>query len=176
MASDRQRKGYKRKNAQMYRQFFGDIPEDLLWNRKKNKGFISLPKTMPLVMALIDSLCPKGKPTSRTYFALWCRTWDGPMAEIKDERIAAMESGFSGPKATYTWRERMKWLVDKGFIIAKGTTGEYDFVLILNPHLVLRALREKGEISDDKLYNSLIQRAVEIGAGKEFEPAKSEPA
>jgi hypothetical protein len=47
--------------------------EPFLWNRKANKGFATIPKTMPLVLQIMDEMS-KGKPLASTYLGLWCAT------------------------------------------------------------------------------------------------------
>ena len=53
--------------------------EPFLWNRKINKGFATIPKTMPLILKIMDELT-KGAPVSSTYLTLWCQTWDNSYA------------------------------------------------------------------------------------------------
>jgi len=38
---------------------------DRLWHRRTEQGFSTIPRTLPLVMTLIDDLKGKGKDTSR---------------------------------------------------------------------------------------------------------------
>lgn len=140
-------------------------PDESVW-KKEYAGFATIPKTMPHIMKIIDSQCD-GKPAGRTYFALWCRTWDAPVLSIEDPRIMAYESGFDSARAESTWKNRMKRLEELGFIKSKeGVKGEYQYVLLLNPHQVIR--ENKSEMSIlPKFLLALKERMEEIGA-KDF--------
>jgi hypothetical protein len=52
-----------------------------LWHRKANKGFATIPKTMPLILQIMDDLS-NGKPLSATYLGLWCETRDNSMVNV----------------------------------------------------------------------------------------------
>ena len=64
--------------------FWPDLDESRLWNRKTSNGFTTIPRTMPLIMNIIDVLS-KNKPAGRTYFALWCRSFDQSFLVIDPE-------------------------------------------------------------------------------------------
>lgn len=146
-----------------------DIDEQKLWNRKTVNGFTTIPRTLPLIINIIDVLT-KNKPAGSTYFTLWCRTFDHSILVIDNPVTLAVEAGFSGERALSTWRDRMKSLVDLGFIEAKeGQTGPYQYVLLLNPHKVVWDL--KGRIQEGT-FRQLQTRAIEIGA-KDMEPQKA---
>ncbi|PFH08792.1 hypothetical protein BCF11_1167 [Collimonas sp. PA-H2] len=141
--------------------FFPEVAQEWLWLRKRNDGFTTIPRTLAIVMAIIDSLS-KNKPCGLTYFVLWCRAWDDPMLTIENPAIFAAEAGFSGERAVVTWRQRMKALSDLGFIKCKeGSAGEFHYVLILNPHLVI--WKQKSSIAESLLMR-LYERGHEIGA------------
>jgi hypothetical protein len=136
-----------------------------LWNRKANKGFATIPKTMPLILQIMDEMS-KGKPLSSTYLGLWCSTWDNSMVNIAKPNEMAHAAGFSGQRAEYTWGARMQLLHQLHFIDVKpGKTGAMSHVLIWNPHYILRwhfINRTPGLLEGS--YNALIERAVELGA------------
>jgi hypothetical protein len=52
-----------------------------LWDRKANKGFATIPKTMPLILKIMDEMS-NGRPISSTYLGLWCATWDNSFVNI----------------------------------------------------------------------------------------------
>lgn len=139
--------------------------EPRLWNRKANKGFATIPKTMPLVLQIMDEMS-NGKPLSSTYLGLWCATWDNSFVNVTKAQEMAYAAGFSGQRAEYTWTGRMKLLQDLGFIdIKPGKSGRISYVIIWNPHLVIRQHHERktpGLV--EASYNILLDRAVEIGA------------
>jgi hypothetical protein len=70
-----------------------------LWNRTANKGFATIPKTMPLILQIMDELS-KGRPLSSTYLGLWCATWDNSMVNAAKHQELAHASGFSGQRCT----------------------------------------------------------------------------
>lgn len=77
----------------------------------------------------------------------------------------ALESGFTGQRAENTWRERMKRLEELGFIRStEGVTGDFHYVLLLNPYLAVKKLFENEKYDvPTVLYNTLIDRVDEIG-------------
>lgn len=153
------------KRLQLRRQYWPGVPEEALWHRKKSKGFITIPRTLPLVLSILDDMS-KNRPLSSTYFGLWCRTFDENMVTTVSPEQMAFEAGFRGQRGAQTWRARMQILVNLGFIMAQpGANGPFSHVLILNPILVIRRLREskKAKVLDAK-FNALASRASEIGA------------
>lgn len=138
-----------------------DLDERMLWNRKVVSGFTTIPRTMPVVMNIIDALS-KNKPAGRAYFVLWSRTFDHSLLVIDNPMTLAAEAGFSGERALSTWKDRMRALVDLGFIDAKeGPSGPYHYVLLLNPHKVVWALKSRIQ---EGMFRQLQARAIEIGA------------
>ncbi|MDO1762416.1 hypothetical protein Q2336_25140, partial [Escherichia coli] len=58
---------------------------------------------------------------------------------------------------------RMRKLRDLGFITTKpGTSGEFQYVILLNPLTVIKELYEGKE--KDERYNALVGRMQEVGA------------
>jgi len=145
-----------------------DLDDDKLWNRKLVKGFTTIPRTMPLIMNIIDSLT-KNKPAGMVYFVLWCRTFDESLLAIDNPMTLAFESGFTGERALSTWKDRMRSLVELGFIDAKeGPTGAHHYVLLFNPHKVVWDLKDRIQ---EGMFRELQTRAIAIGAS-DMEPAK----
>jgi hypothetical protein len=142
-----------------------------LWNRKANKGFATIPKTMPLILQIMDELS-KGKPLSATYLGLWCSTWDNSMVNVAKHQEMAHSAGFSGQRAEYTWAGRMKLLHELHFIdIKPGKSGPISHVLLWNPHHVIRwhqSHKTPGML--EGTYNALLDRAVDIGAKDMTDP------
>lgn len=144
-----------------------DLDEQMLWNRKAVSGFTTIPRTMPLVMNIIDALT-KNKPAGSSYFVMWCRTFDHSLLVIDNPMTLAVEAGFSGERALSTWKDRMRSLVELGFIDAKeGPSGPYHYVLLFNPHKVVWGLRSRIQ---ESTFRQLQTRAIEIGA-KDMQPA-----
>jgi hypothetical protein len=139
------------------------VPESDLWSRHNNTGFTTIPRTLPLLMNLIDSLS-KSRPAGRAYLALWFRAFDQALIIVENPATLAAESGFTGERATTTWRQRMATLAEFGFIKAhKGSSGDFHYLLLMNPHKVVWKLKEKGQIPR-QLFLPLLDRATEIGA------------
>ncbi len=144
-----------------------DLDEQMLWNRKSVSGFTTIPRTMPLVMNIIDALT-KNKPAGSSYFVMWCRTFDHSLLVIDNPMTLAVEAGFSWERALSTWKDRMRSLVELGFIDAKeGPSGPYHYVLLFNPHKVVWGLRSRIQ---ESTFRQLQTRAIEIGA-KDMQPA-----
>jgi hypothetical protein len=143
--------------------------EPLLWQRKANKGFATIPKTMPLILQIMDDMS-NGRPVSTTYLGLWCETWDNSMANLAKQQELAFAAGFGGQRAVYTWMGRIQILRDLKFIdIKAGKSGPLSNALIYNPHLIIRMhfdIKTPG-LSEGK-YNALLERAAEIGANDMF--------
>jgi hypothetical protein len=153
------------KRLKLRQQYWPDVADEALWVRHGKKGFITIPRTMPLILSLMDDMS-KNKPLSAAYLALWCRTFDDCMVTIASPALVAFESGFTGQRAVQTWTGRMKKLEELGFIMAQpGASGPYSHVLLINPYLVIKKLKSHGaeKIVTAKL-NALIARASEIGA------------
>jgi hypothetical protein len=140
-----------------------DLDESRIWLREKAKGWTSVPRTMPLLHQIMDSLS-KGKPVSSTYLDLWCRTYDDSFVIANKDREMAYFSGYTGERAARTWATRMRILEDLSFIdIKEGPNGPISYVLIFNPFLVVREHYEAGHVNA-ALFNSLMQRLIDIGA------------
>ncbi len=140
------------------------LDTSLLWDRKRFRGFASVPKTFPLIMRLIDVLT-KGKPAGQTYSALWFNTFDVMLMDVRDEASIALESGFEGPRAVGTWRSRMTSLEQWGFIASKkGQHGPFSHVVIWDPHVVSRRIIETGVYARkdakrfEKIYVELVRK------------------
>jgi len=154
--------------------------EKKLWSTSTCKGYTTIPRTLPLIMNIIDALT-KNKPAGRAYFVMWCRSYDQSLVVIDNPLTLAIEAGFTGERALSTWKDRMRSLVDLGFILAKdGPAGTYQFVLMLNPHKVVWDLQHSVQ---EGMFRQLQARAIEIGAddlgpveADEEEPADAEAA
>ena len=72
-----------------------ELDESKLWHRKKKKGFITIPRPMPLVMNIMDDMV-NGKPVSSAYLELWCRSFDESFVTLSKREEIAFASGFGG--------------------------------------------------------------------------------
>jgi hypothetical protein len=152
------------KRTRLRKKFWPDVDEECLWLRKKTKGFVTIPRGLSLILRIMDSLSP-GRPLSGTYTTLWCYIWDENIITIQKPRQMALESGFGGQRSENTWRSRMKKLEELGFIKSKsGVSGEFHYVLVLNPYAVVKELNDSEQLKNDSdLYNTLVDRADEVG-------------
>jgi hypothetical protein len=142
-----------------------------LWTRKKNDGFSTVPRTLPVVMQIIDAQT-KGQPAGHTLFCLWARSPDHPVVTIENPIIFAAEAGFIGERAVDTWRKRMRQLRDLLFIQTKpGASGEFHYVLLINPNAAVEAMRNSGKVQD-LLYSRFVDRLAEVGAYSEIEEVR----
>ena len=136
-----------------------------LWIRTEKVGFTTIPRTITIIGRILDQLSGKGFPLFSTYIALWCHLYDEGFVEIRSDNEMAFESGFEGSRAASTWRNRMTRLESLGFIKRKsGIASDFQYILILNPLLVIQAHYQKKE--KDILFQSLIARLHEIGANE----------
>lgn len=146
-------------------QLWPELEEDQLWNRKTAAGFITISRTMPLIAKILDELSEQG-PLSTTYLELWCRSHDEAIVEIRNPQEHAFFAGFTGQRSVQTWSRRMKALQELGFIETKsGASGEFNYVLLLNPHKIISKLvkEERITMKQDSL-NALRARLIDVGA------------
>jgi len=157
-------------------QLWPGLTDDQLWLRKKQDGFITMPRTMPLIMGIADDLAG-GNPVSSTYLDLWCRAFDECMVTMSKPREMAFHSGFTGQRAEATWRGRIRKLAELGFISVKpGPSGPQSYALLWNPHKVISKLwTDKVPGLIESKYNALLERASEIGA-TDFAPPEPPPS
>lgn len=153
------------KRAALRDTFWPNIPDKSLWLRKERTGFTTLPRTMPLIGRIMDQLSGKGFPLFSTYLCLWCRVYDEAFVEIRNDREMAFEAGFSGTRGEVTWRTRMRSLQELGFIDTRpGLASDLQYVLILNPIIVIAEFYRVTERPHDAAYTALITRLIEVGA------------
>ncbi len=146
------------------RDHFWPSAEPWLWNRKTQKGFTTIPKTMPLILKIMDEIT-KGAPVSATYLTLWCNTWDNNFVTLNKNGDMANASGFGGQRGEHTWATRMKTLHELEFInIKPGKSGPLGHAIIWNPHYIIRWHHHiKTPGLTEASYNALIETALEIG-------------
>src|SRR2546426_9375277 len=95
----------KERTLAIRNELWPNVHENHLWNRKKEFGWITIPRTLPLIGRILDQLS-NGKPLSETYFSLWCRVFDEGVVEISKPRECAFEVGFTGERQESTWISR----------------------------------------------------------------------
>lgn len=134
-----------------------------LWSRKRAKGFATVPRTMPLMLVIMDSLSV-GKPVSTTYLDLFCRVFDESFVRLDKPHEMAFASGFTTGRGPHIWAERLDILKKLGFIdLAPGAQGPRGFALLYNPYLIIRRLKKAGKV-EAGMFNALLSHATAIGA------------
>ena len=163
--TDKSKANIQKKQLELRAQLWPELKITDLWLRKGSRGFTTIPRTMPLIMAIMDSLS-KNHPVSSAYFDLWCRAYDECFVTLNKSREMAFYSGFSGQRAEQTWETRIKLLVELGFIkVAPGPSGAFSYAVILNPYRVVQKHRkQKSAGFSIEAYNALVSRVMEIGA------------
>lgn len=165
------RNGATESNLKMRAHLWPDLDERRLWLRtdKTRKGFTTMPRTMALIVNLIDAISKqvtngKAVPAGKTYLVLWCRVFDEGFVKIDNESSAALEAGYAGERNVTTWRQHLVVLRDLGFIDFKeGPSGPYQYILLYNPYQAIKALNTKGMIQQGA-YTALFQRTLDIRA------------
>lgn len=161
----------KEASLKMCKELWPALTDAKLWLQedRSKKGFLWMPRPMPLFINLINDISKKvtgGKavPAGKSYLVLWCRIRDGAFLDIENEVVAALEAGYAGERNVTTWREHLNVLQLLGFIDYKpGPAGPMQFVLLWNPYHVVKRLKAKGFIQE-AAYTAIFKRAIEIGA------------
>ncbi len=153
-----------RKRLEERQRIFGDCEAEV-WNLGA-KGFVSIPRILPLIMLLVNSGRSKsaGNP-SKVYLDLWARAFDAGFLKIGDESASVYSAGYTGKRGARTWREHMKFLRAQGFIkVAESGNRPFAYVLLVNPYLVVARQLASRKIRDLAWINAFIERIGEIGA------------
>lgn len=160
------------KQNKIREEVFGTINPEHVWHRKRNDGFTTIPRTMPLIGAIMDSLSGKGKPVFTTYLELWCRSNDEGFVTLTHPADTAFASGFTGQRGVGTWKERIKKLEALKFLDTRpGVSGSIHYVQLWNPYLVIKyhKTQETDGFLKDR-YNALFERVISIGASDLDDP------
>jgi hypothetical protein len=171
MANSKQSQTRRLKMAERAQQqlaiHFPEVASTLVWRRKSNDGFTTVPRTLPIAMQAIDDTT-KGAPAGHSLFCLWARAPDHPLIMVEAPATFAAETGFKGERAVDTWRKRMRTLRDLEFVRTKpGPSGEFHFILLLNPNIAVERMRER-KLVQDSLYGRFRDRVAEVGAAGDW--------
>lgn len=151
-------KTYKERRANLW----PELTDSDFWS-KDNKGFVCVPRSMPILMLIMDHFSPN-KPLSKTYFSLWARCFDEMIVRADNQIVLATEAGFSGERKVTTWKSRIEKLENLGFIKRKEAF-DGDLIVLLNPFKVVLKL-----FADDKsqalqlLKDALETRVLEVNS------------
>jgi len=162
----RQQKKIAERQAALRKELFGDVDPTRTWHRKRHDGWTTMPRTMPLLGAIMDGLAGKGNPVSTTYLELWCRSNDDGFVTLSKPVEMAFASGFTGQRGVSTWKERLRKLEALSFIVTKpGVTGPMHYVQIWNPYITIKDHKAKKSAGfAEKIYIALFDRVLEINA------------
>lgn len=178
-----QKKGEKAKQTSidLRKVHWADVKDEDIWllsNEHKRFGFAQVPRTLSLVINIINEIAKKkyGKavPAGKTYFALWLHHYGEGLVRVASEAQIAYEAGYGGQRNVSTFRQHMAVLKEIGFIdFRKGVKGPMHYVLLLNPYNVLKRLRELKDETGEKLvsdeqYAALVERVNDIGSRSEL--------
>lgn len=134
-----------------------------LWLRQGSVGFITIPRTLPLIIEIINCMT-KGAPAGAAYFELWCRSFDECYVDMDDEEGMAFATGFTGQRAVTTWRSRIRSLQALGFIDVQAKGG-HTYALIYSPYQVIYQHRQAKTVGlTEDHYVALEIRVENIGA------------
>ena len=74
----KQKSQVEKKMLELRNKLWPELDEGDLWKWKDSKGWINIPRTIPLISRIMDTLST-GKPVSSTYLDLWCRSHDSSL-------------------------------------------------------------------------------------------------
>lgn len=119
--------------------------EKLLWDKTRDQGFVTVPKTMPFIVRMLNEMSEKGKPLGDIYQMLWTYTWNNNgFVRLGNLDDIAFVAGFKGERGVRTLRDRLRALEKLGFLMLKPSGhNPIGFAFIPNPHPVILALHEK---------------------------------
>jgi hypothetical protein len=69
------RKKIAQRQVDLRARLWPTIADGHLWRRKFHDGYTTVPRTMPLILSIMDDLA-NGQPVGMTYLELWGRAFD----------------------------------------------------------------------------------------------------
>jgi hypothetical protein len=124
---------------------------DVWTGGEQDKGWFKVPRTLPLILALIQSKEVTGNadPT-RVYLELLSRQFGEGVVEIQNESEHAYAAGYTSSRAERTWQDHMRCLEKLGFIKIKGIGKHaFKYVALVHPVSALEELRKKNLVPED---------------------------
>lgn len=148
-----------------------------LWDKTRDQGFVTIPKTMPYIVRMLNEMSEKGKPLGDIYQILWTYTWNNNgFVRLGNMTDLAFVAGFKGERGERTLRERLRSLEALGFIELKAYGGNpTGFAFIRNPHEVILGIQHAWEAADpatkaklpslrEETFTAFLVRATDIKA------------
>lgn len=125
--------------------------DEAIWTGENEKGWFRAPRTLPLILAVLDSKEISGnKKPSLVYVELLSRHLDNGIVAIAHEADHALATGYSNARGKRSWEERMEILEKSGFIKSKGSGArKFKQVLLVHPDFAFRRLIEQKKVPDD---------------------------
>lgn len=133
------------------------------WTAKGNKGFVPLPRTLPLIAEIANGLSTE--KAGGVYLALWFRDFGEGFIEADDPSLLAFEAGYSQSpaRAARSWNDRINILAQHGFIkTAQRGNRPNGYILLRDPYRAASELHAAGKIAK-ATWDYLRNRCLEIG-------------
>lgn len=143
-----EKSGVAKRREEIQQQHFA---ADDLWTGVGEKGWFVVPRSLPLVLALLSSKAiSENHDPSSVYLELLSRQRGEGVIEMALEDDHAFASGYVGTRAVRTWQERMRILEENGFIRTVQVGNQrYKYVAIIHPTTAVERLREQGKIESN---------------------------
>ena len=143
----------------------GFWPDEDFWAGSKEKGWFSAPRTLSLVLSLMDfKVLSDNKAPSKVYLELLTRHVDGGFIEMKPAEEHAYAAGYLGKRGVRSWYERIQLLEKLGFIKTKpGGNRRFHYVLLVHPTVIVKRLYDEGKVPED-WWTTYMSLQAEIGA------------
>ena len=110
---------------------------------RATKGYFRAPRCVPMVASLINELSREN--AGPLYVELWAQNRGQSLVEPESRETMYRAGYTTRGRLERTWRERIKILVENGFVrtSVKGLN-EHGYVLLLDPHLAVLRLAQVG--------------------------------
>lgn len=145
-------------------------PKEAAWLGAEETGYFCAPRSLPFILqALAQKSVSGDRDPSAVYLELLARHHGQGVVEMTYEEDHAFAAGYTTQRAARTWRDRMKVLVDAGFIKVTSSGKRYSKVLLVHPSLAMRKLYEAGKISEP-LWQAFRTRQIEVKENLMDEP------
>jgi hypothetical protein len=160
MSGEKTLTGAAERREKLRKEFWSD--EDPWIGGKSESGWFQAPRTLPLILTLLNSkeLSGKCNPSS-VYLELLARHMGQGVVEMAHEADHAYAAGYG--RRLRSWEERMKILEEVGFIKSKRIGNHYKYVFLVHPTTVAQRLRKAGQVSDE-WWDTYRARQTEIKA------------
>lgn len=125
-------------------------PNEVAWTGEGEKGWFRAPRTLPLILNLLASKEVSGNlDPGPVYLEVLARHRGEGIVEMASESDHTYAAGYTSPRRSRTWMERMNLLEKLGFIRAQGTgNAKYSYVLLVHPSIPVKKLYDEGKIKD----------------------------